>query len=498
MSDDMLYKSTRGGEEASSAQAIVQGLADDGGLFAPEVFPQVGLETLAGLDYCAQAEKILGLYLTDFTKEEISGCVRAAYGLKAFPEGPVVLRDVCPGLSVLELWHGPTSAFKDMALQLLPRLLTTAMKKTGEEREVAILVATSGDTGKAALDGFADVKGTRIIVFYPSDGVSDIQKLQMVTQTGGNVSVLAIEGNFDDAQAGVKDIFNDEGLGKKLAGEGFSLSSANSINWGRLVPQIVYYFAAYAEAVARGHIKAGEKVDFAVPTGNFGNILAGYYAKHMGLPVGKFICASNANNVLADFITTGRYDRKRAFHKTLSPSMDILVSSNLERLLYHLTEGDAAQVATWMAQLAQNGCYDIGAENLRRLQEEFYGCWVDDALTQKTIATVFDKYGYLLDTHTAVAWLAAETYRAATGNDAHTIVLSTASPFKFTHAVLAALGVPEEKAGGPFTALAELADISGLKIPLPMQALANMPVLHKDILQPAQMKTAVLEILQKR
>lgn len=490
----MLYKSTRGGEKVKSARAIVEGLAGNGGLFVPESFPATDIEELAPLDYIGQVENILSKYLTDYTNDEIKNCVTSAYGTAVFPEGPAVLRDVCPGISTLELWHGPTSAFKDMALQLLPHLLTTAMKKTGQDKEIVILVATSGDTGKAALEGFADVEGTRIVVFYPSEGVSAIQKLQMTTQTGDNVEVIAVDGNFDDAQAGVKKIFSDGPLAEKLAAKGFALSSANSINWGRLVPQIAYYFHAYTEAVARGHIKMGGKINFAVPTGNFGNILAGYYAKRMGLPVGKFICASNANNVLADFINTGRYERKRAFHKTLSPSMDILVSSNLERLLYHLTDGDTAQVAAWMGELSSDGCYDIGDKYLQRLQEAFHGCWVDDRLTQKTIAKVFNEHGYLLDTHTAVAWLAVEKYQETSGDRAHTIVLSTASPFKFTDAVLGAIK-PESQTSDVFDVLSELSGLSGIEVPPAMQRLATLPVLHKQLVAAAEMKDALLNVL---
>ena len=344
----MNYISTRGNnQKMTSAQAIIAGLADDGGLFVPDELPQVDMEFIKGLtklSYQERAARVLGCFLTDYTDEEIKGCVERAYGGGKFDDAAVAPLNIMEDVSVLELWHGPTSAFKDMALQLLPQLLSTALKKTGEKNQVLILVATSGDTGKAALEGFRDVEQTKIIVFYPENGVSRIQKLQMVTQQGENVAVTAVKGNFDDAQSGVKAIFSDREFNAKLNEAGVSLSSANSINWGRLVPQIVYYFSAYADLLKAGVIRAGDEISFTVPTGNFGDILAGYYALRMGLPVKKLICASNTNNVLTDFLTTGVYDRNRDFFKTISPSMDILISSNLERLLYHVTN-DAAQVA---------------------------------------------------------------------------------------------------------------------------------------------------------
>lgn len=494
----MLYKSTRGEEKVNSAQAILQGIAADGGLFVPEEFPvfdKTALLELLGKDYFSIAETVLRKYLTDYTAEEIKACVKAAYNTISFPEKPVVFNEVKADTGVLELWHGPTFAFKDMALQLLPRLLTKAIEKTGEKKEVVILVATSGDTGKAALEGFANVEGTRIVVFYPVDGVSDIQKKQMVTQQGDNVAVVAVEGNFDDAQTGVKKIFANKNLQEKMAENGFVFSSANSINWGRLVPQIVYYFKAYASAVKNGGVQFGEKVNFVVPTGNFGNILAGYYAKCMGLPVAKFICASNANNVLAEFINTGRYNKERAFHKTISPSMDILVSSNLERMLYQLAQGDSALINNWMKQLAENGEYDIGDDYRKKLGESFCGYWINDSGTQKTIAKVFTQHDYLLDTHTAVAWQALEQYREATGDNTYAIVVSTASPFKFAPAVLAAIKPALIHNSDAFAALQELSELSGLKIPKEMQKLKQLPALHDKTVAVGQMEKQVETIL---
>ncbi|MDR2005966.1 MAG: threonine synthase [Acidaminococcales bacterium] len=494
----MLYQSTRGGETVEAAQAIAQGIAADGGLFAPETLPAVTpgeMESFAAKGYIPAAECILRKYLTGYTDAELKSAVRSAYREDAFPDGPAVLKELTEDAAVLELWHGPTFAFKDVALQLLPHLLTLAGGKTSEQKkEIVILAATSGDTGKAALEGFAGVPGTKIIVFYPQAGVSVVQERQMTTQKGDNVAVLAVKGNFDDAQAGVKRIFNDRRLAGRLEENGLFFSSANSINWGRLAPQIVYYFYAYALAVKNGRVKAGEKVDFAVPTGNFGNILAGFYALGMGLPVGRFICASNANNVLADFINTGRYDRKRAFHKTISPSMDILVSSNLERLLYHLTGKDAPAVSGWMKLLARDGCYDIGAENKKTLQKYFSGYWVDDGATQKTIAETFARHKYLMDTHTAVAWKACADHRRQTGGAGYTIVLSTASPFKFALPVLKALN-PDAPDMDAFAAIEGLSELSGLKIPEAMRELGHLPVLHDKAVAVEQMTGAVRDVL---
>lgn len=490
----MFYKSTRSDEKVTAAKAIAQGLASDGGLFVPESFPQIAVSELKGKDYAQQAEYILGQYLTDYSATEIKAAVNAAYDKAVFTEGAVVMSDVKKGTSVLELWHGPTFAFKDMALQLLPYLLTKAIEKTGEKKTVVILVATSGDTGKAALAGFAGVDETKIAVFYPSGGVSDIQRLQMVTQTGDNVCVMAVKGNFDDAQTGVKKLFADGGLNEQLSEKGYVFSSANSINWGRLVPQIVYYFYSYTQAVARGHVKEGEKINFVVPTGNFGNILAGFYAKCMGLPVNKFICASNSNNVLSDFIKTGRYDRKRDFHKTISPSMDILVSSNLERMLYHLADKDVQQIALWMKDLEDKGFYDIGERYKKKMQDSFYGAWMDDDATKATIKEVFEKERYLMDTHTAVAWAALEEYRRETLDGTYSVVLSTASPFKFASDVLAALE-PGFEADDAFAALGRLSVLSGLKVPDAMRGLKTLPVIFDKTIDKSVMKEELKNIL---
>ena len=488
----MDYFSTRGASECvSSAAAILKGLASDGGLFVPASFPQMTLaeiEALVPLSYEERAVRILRLFLTDYTEAELRGCVERAYGRTFDDVRRAPVRTVGE-LEVLELWHGPTSAFKDMALQLLPQLMSTARVKEGERDTILILVATSGDTGKAALEGFADTEGIRIMVFYPNGGVSPVQRLQMVTQTGANVSVVAVRGNFDDAQRGVKEIFGDAAMAEELADIHTKLSSANSINWGRLVPQIVYYFSAYADLLGERSIAAGDAVNFTVPTGNFGNILAGYYAKRMGLPVGKLVCASNANNVLTDFLQTGIYDRKRDFYQTMSPSMDILVSSNLERLLYHLTE-DTAQVAAWMQELTEVGKYDA-SRLLPALRESFWAAFADDAATEEEIRAVYERTGYTLDTHTAVAYRAAEGYRRATGDTRPMVVLSTASPYKFGASVLHALG--EDAAGlDEFTQMTLLKERSGMEIPARLAALRAAAVLHEGICERDGMRAAVL------
>ena len=488
----MDYFSTRGASErVSSAAAILKGLASDGGLFVPASFPQMTLaeiEALVPLSYEERAVRILRLFLTDYTEAELRGCVERAYGRTFDDVRRAPVRTVGE-LEVLELWHGPTSAFKDMALQLLPQLMSTARVKEGERDTILILVATSGDTGKAALEGFADTEGIRIMVFYPNGGVSPVQRLQMVTQTGANVSVVAVRGNFDDAQRGVKEIFGDAAMAEELAALRTKLSSANSINWGRLVPQIVYYFSAYADLLGERSIAAGDAVNFTVPTGNFGNILAGYYAKRMGLPVGKLVCASNANNVLTDFLQTGIYDRKRDFYQTMSPSMDILISSNLERLLYHLTE-DTAQVAAWMQELTEVGKYDA-SRLLPALRESFWAAFADDAATEEEIRAVYERTGYTLDTHTAVAYRAAEGYRRATGDTRPMVVLSTASPYKFGASVLHALG--EDTAGlDEFAQMERLHARSGMEIPARLAALRAAAVLHEGICERDDMRAAVL------
>lgn len=496
----MLFVSTRGKTDmVCSAHAINRGLADDGGLFVPQNFLELSLGeivSMRGMSYIERAVAILSLFLTDYTKEELWDCASSAYAEDKFSEGIANLITVNDNTDVLELWHGPTCAFKDMALQILPRLLTKAISKTGEQNKVVILVATSGDTGKAALEGFANVDDTEIIVFYPEDGVSAIQKQQMITQVGKNVKVIGIKGNFDDAQRGVKEIFGDEILAEQLKNNGYVFSSANSINWGRLVPQIVYYFSAYCDAVTKGRIKAGEKINFSVPTGNFGDILAGYYAKLMGLPVAKFICASNSNNVLSDFINTGIYDRKREFYKTISPSMDILVSSNLERLLYSVTDNDSAKVSEWMKELESTGSYNVGSSIHDKILKDFFGVWVDELETGETIGRIFSEQNYLLDPHTAVAWRACEKYRLVSSDDTYCIVLSTASPYKFSDVVLEAIDKDETNTLSVFDRLRKLEEVSGLNAPSTMLSIEKMPVIHTDVIEVSSMKDAVLKTLK--
>ena len=496
---ELKYSSTRRkAASVASAEAIIQGLAADGGLFVPEEMPKADPDFIAGmrqLSYEERAARILGLFLTDYTSEELAGCIARAYGGGKFDDVRIAPVHALKEFPVLELWHGPTSAFKDMALQLLPQLLQTALKKTGEDAEILILVATSGDTGKAALEGFADVDQIKILVFYPTGGVSKIQNLQMCTQKGTNVRVVAVKGNFDDAQNGVKEIFGDKAFGEKLAAGNVKLSSANSINWGRLVPQIVYYFSAYADLLEKGTIAAGEAVDFCVPTGNFGDILAGYYAKRMGLPVAKLICASNSNNVLTDFLQTGVYDKKRDFYKTISPSMDILISSNLERLLYHETQ-DAALVRGWMEELAAKGRYEVGETVLQNLKETFWAGWVDDAATKETIREVYEKEHYVLDTHSAVAYRVAQAYKKETGSERPLVVVSTASPYKFNESVLDALG--EERAGlDEFAQLDKLASLNESPIPQRLASLKTAEILHRAVCEKTEMPAVTEEFAKK-
>ena len=490
----MQYFSTRGhSSRLDSAEAILKGLAPDGGLFVPESLPQIDkkfITALQPLSYEERAEKVLGLFLTDYTADELRGCVARAYGGGKFDSerrAPVVtLSDA----SVLELWHGPTSAFQDRALQLRPQLMQTALQKTGVTDTVLILVATSGDTGKAALEGFRDVPQTKIMVFYPEGGVSRIQRLQMCTQEGANVNVTAVKGNFDDAQSGVKEIFGDEAFNGELQAASVRLSSANSINWGRLVPQIVYYFSAYADLVHAGTIALGEEINCTVPTGNFGDILAGFYARQMGLPIHHLVCASNANNVLTEFLRTGVYNRQRTFYKTITPSMDILISSNLERLLYHMT-GSTGRVAEWMQQLQDDGCYTIGSELLSEIQRVFWADWVDDAQTKATICDVYEKEHYVCDPHTAVAYAVARRYQQETGDTRHMVVASTASPYKFNGSVLEALGA-EYKGLDEFALLAKLAEYNDNPVPGGLAALARKEIRHQDVCGKADMRQAVL------
>ncbi|MGI6093213.1 MAG: threonine synthase [Veillonellaceae bacterium] len=497
-----MYISTRGGEgKYSAAEAIKLGMASDGGLFVPDALVQFDLQQLQALgDYSYQqrALAVLNPYLPDYSQEEIEACINRAYNESKFD-----CKEIAPLISagddkyVLELWHGPTSAFKDMALQILPQLLSIALSKTGETDEIVILVATSGDTGKAALEGFKDVEQTKIIVFYPQDGVSQIQRLQMITQQGSNVSVAAVKGNFDDAQTGVKKIFNDQVYKRELAERGFRLSSANSINWGRLLPQIVYYFSAYADLVKQKRVKIGQPVNFVVPTGNFGNILAGYYAKMMGLPIKKLICASNHNNVLTEFFRTGRYDRRREFHKTISPSMDILISSNLERLLYHITNKNTALISEWMNKLSVEGYYEIGYDYLADLNEIFWADWVDDEKTIETIRRVYHTSSYLIDPHTAVAWEAGDKYRAQTGDNTPLVVLSTASPFKFNDSVLAAIADINDvtKLQNEFDMLDQISRITSLEIPTGLKNLKTDAIRHTGICAKEEMQQLVSNVL---
>ncbi len=493
----MNYKSTRDSSVCvKSSEAIVKGLSYEGGLFLPESIPCVDgefINSLAPLSYQERAKKVLSLFLTDFTQEEIEYCVMGAYGDNFASKKVAPVTKLSENKHILELWHGPTCAFKDMALQILPYLLTTSMKKVGIDKEVVILVATSGDTGKAALEGFRDVEGTKIIVFYPVDGVSRIQKLQMATQSGSNVYVASVKGNFDDAQSGVKMIFTDAECEKKLDENKKAFSSANSINWGRLVPQVVYYFSAYADMLQSGDIKMGEKINVCVPTGNFGNILAAYYAKCMGLPVNKLICASNMNNVLTDFIETGVYDKNRSFHTTISPSMDILISSNLERLLYLICE-DASLVASYMDSLKKDGKYTVTEEIKKIVTDNFAGGCCSDEESKKTIGEHKEKYGYTMDTHTAVAVNVYDSYVEKTGDMTKTVIASTASPFKFNEAVLTALG--EDVTGkDEFELLDILSEKSGLDIPASLNELRVKDVRFTDVYEKEDMVKAVYGFL---
>ena len=494
----MKYYSTRDAAvRMDAAEAIKMGLSRDGGLLTPCGIPQIDrafLESLVNVRYQERAAKVMGLYLTDYTYEELSGFAENAYGPEKFDCDAVApVRTVDETTHCLELWHGPTSAFKDMALQMLPYLLTASLKKTGEEKTVCILVATSGDTGKAALEGFRDVDRTKILVFYPDGGVSEIQKLQMVTQEGRNVGVCAVRGNFDDAQTGVKRIFSDAQLRETLASRGYFLSSANSINWGRVLPQIVYYVSSYCDLLASGDIEEGQTVNVCVPTGNFGNILSGFYAKKMGVPIGRLICASNENNVLTDFIRTGTYDRNRPFYQTASPSMDILISSNLERLLY-LLSGSDEEVRGYMQALAETGRYTVSERVFRAVQAEFSCGFCTDAQGAQTIGKTFREKNYLLDTHTAVACTVLEGYRAETGDGTLTVVESTASPFKFCASVLDALGVTEHQPGTKV--LGQLTAVTGREAPLPLASLAGKTPRFGEVADKTAMQSVVTEFLQ--
>ena len=483
----MQFFSTRDqSRKVTASEAIAQGLSQEGGLFVPESFPQVDVQALCGLDYPTLAAEILKQYLTDYSPKFLTSATQQSYG-SAFGGKAGAMAPVCPGTWALELWHGPTCAFKDYALQLMPKLLVEAKRNLGRTEQTRILVATSGDTGKAALDGYHDVPGVDISVFYPTGGTSEIQRLQMATQEGANVAVYAVQGNFDDAQTGVKKVFGDPAVAAALAEKGVRLSSANSINWGRLVPQIVYYFAAYGQLLRAGEISFGEPVDFCVPTGNFGDILAGYYAKRMGLPVGMLICASNENNVLTDFLSTGCYAARRTFYKTTSPSMDILVSSNLERLLYHITGSDAA-VAGWMQSLNETGSYTVDKDTLAAIQQSF-GCgWASEAEVCQEIRARYEQDGYLCDTHTAVAFhVAAQKKR----ENVPMVVLSTASPFKFPRSVLEALGhtAPEND----FEAMSALEAATGRTAPASLAALRTKAERFHAVIRPEQIAQVALD-----
>ena len=490
--DELMYRSTRGRSEAvSSAKAIVEGIAPDGGLYVPDHIPAplASLEEMLHLSYKELAYAVMKPFLPDFTQEELQGCLQYAYNDRFDTPEQVVLNEQGP-VSFLELFHGPTLAFKDMALSVLPRLMTTAAAKTGIRQEIVILTATSGDTGKAAMEGFANVPGVRILVFYPKDGVSPMQKRQMVTQRGDNTFVIAVDGNFDDAQRSVKEIFTDPAEKERMLEAGYVFSSANSINIGRLLPQIVYYFRGYTEAVNHGRIRLGDPVTFSVPTGNFGDILAGHYAKRMGLPIDRLLCASNRNNVLTDFFHTGRYDSNREFYVTSSPSMDILVSSNLERLIYEITGENGARVEQYMKSLKDTGAYTL-AKGVGALQNEFGAFYADEKETQETISYFFRKYGYVIDPHTAVA--ASCALREDLNPHSHTIIVSTASPYKFPKTILESLG-----ATPPIDAWDQvqvLSIISGTPVPTPVSELNGLPVRHTAVCSVDGAREAVHETL---
>ena len=492
---EVLYNSTRSkGNPVKASTAILKGLSDDGGLFVPDHIPTLdkSLEELAQMSYQQVAYEVMKLFLTDFTEEELKNCIDKAYDAK-FDTDVIAPLVEAQGTYYLELFHGATIAFKDMALSILPHLLITSAKKNNIKNEIVILTATSGDTGKAALAGFAEVEGTRIIVFYPKNGVSPIQEKQMVTQKGDNTFVVGIHGNFDDAQTGVKKIFSDKALAKEMEEKGFQFSSANSINIGRLVPQIVYYVYAYARLLAEEKITAGEAINVVVPTGNFGNILAAFYAKNMGLPIGKLICASNDNKVLYDFFSTGTYDRNRDFVLTTSPSMDILISSNLERLIYRIAGNDADKNAELMAALSGNGKYDI-TEEMKAQLNDFYGNYATEAETAQTIKDLYEDCGYVIDTHTAVAATVYKKYVKGTGDVAKTVIASTASPYKFTRSVMEA--IDEKYASmGDFELVDELTKLANVAIPNAIEEIRTAPVRHNNICEVDEMQQVVKNFL---
>ena len=492
---DLFYRSTRSkNETVKASQAILKGLADDGGLFVPESVPTLDktLEELSNMTYQETAYEVMKLFLTDFSEEELKDCINKAYDSKFDTEviAPLVEAD---GAYYLELFHGATIAFKDMALSILPHLLITSAKKNHVKNEIVILTATSGDTGKAALAGFADVEGTRIIVFYPKNGVSPIQEKQMVTQKGDNTFVVGITGNFDDAQTGVKMLFGDKELAAQMDEAGFQFSSANSINIGRLVPQIVYYVYSYAQLLKEGKVEKGEKINVVVPTGNFGNILAAYFAKNMGIPIAKLICASNENKVLYDFFETGVYDRNREFVLTTSPSMDILISSNLERLIYLTAGCDAEKNAAFMKSLSREGKYEITAD-MKANMEDFYGNYASEQETADTIKNLYEKTGYVIDTHTAVAATVLQKYQEATKDDAKVVVASTASPFKFTRSVMNAIDAKYDSMTD-FELVDELSKLANVDVPNAINEIRTAPVLHDTVCDKEDMKSVVMKFL---
>ena len=492
---DLLYRSTRNNEEtAKASEAILRGLAGEGGLYVPEKIPALdrSMEELSRMNYQEVAYEVMKLFLTDFTEEELKNCIDSAYDKKF--DTPEIARIVKKdGVYFLELFHGATIAFKDMALSILPYLLTTSAKKNNVKNEIVILTATSGDTGKAALAGFADVPGTKIIVFYPKHGVSPIQEKQMVTQRGANTYVIGIEGNFDDAQTGVKKMFSDAALAKEMAEAGYQFSSANSINIGRLVPQVVYYVYSYAKLLAKGEIRDGEKINVVVPTGNFGNILAAYYAKQMGVPIAKLICASNENKVLFDFFRTGCYDKNREFILTSSPSMDILISSNLERLIYQTAGRDAEKNSAYMKALNETGRYEI-TDEMREQMKDFYGNYASEEETAAAIRAMYEKTGYIMDTHTAVAESVYEKYTAETKDETKTIIASTASPYKFTRSVMNAIDASYDSQSD-FAQVDELARLSGVPVPQAIEDIRSAPVLHDTVCEKEDMCKEVKRIL---
>ena len=495
----MNYLSTRNKDLRMTApQAIAQGLSPDGGLLTPAVLPRLpasAVETMREMSYQQRVVYIMNSFLEGFAASELTAYAAEAYGGGKFTHEDVApVRKLDENTHCLELWHGPTCAFKDMALQILPHLLTASLEKNDEKKTVCILVATSGDTGKAALEGFRNVDKTKILVFYPKDGVSEIQELQMVTQEGGTVGVCSVVGNFDDAQTGVKKLFADEELAAELAERGYFLSSANSINWGRVLPQIVYYASAYCDLLKTGAISKGQQINVCVPTGNFGNILAAYYAKCMGIPINRLICASNANNVLTDFIHTGTYDRNRTFYNTISPSMDILISSNLERMLFELSGRDDRLVREYMAQLAEYGSYRVDSSIRTKLKKEFIAGCCDDTQTQAMIAKMWNEQSYLIDPHTAVAFHVLEEYRQESGDDTATVVVSTASPFKFCSSVLTALGVEQQWTGTDI--LDQLSTHTGVAVPAPLARLKKRRRRFSGVVEKSGMKGCVLDLLK--